>query len=80
MTCMAIDPKYFVLTKHLKKGQRVRWTRPKKPWQNFDEGVGVITLIWLGIEEMVDIDAGGEKITLCPALGDTLTPRPYNQP
>lgn len=37
------------------------------------DGEGTITLVWLGIEEAVDVTSdAGDKVTLYPALGDLI--------
>ena len=64
---MPIDPKYFPFTRHLKAGDRVQavFTGGGDPIE------GVVKLIWLGIEECVEVDGDdGERYSFFPALGD----------
>lgn len=66
---MPLDPALFPLTNALGvwKGDRVRYRNRS------GEGEGVITLIWLGIEECIDIECDdGTQLHLYPALGDTI--------
>lgn len=69
---MGIDRNYFPHTGHLDKTMMVEWTTGG----HFKtSGRGKIALIWLGIEEMVDVvTEDGKHITLCPALGDVVEP------
>lgn len=55
----------------LKKGDKVKWER-KTATAGYDEGRGVVFLIWMGAdEEMCDIQAADGKITtVCRAIGD----------
>jgi hypothetical protein len=54
----------------LEKGDRVKWER-KTATTGYDEGRGVVFLIWLGVEEMCDIQGPDGKITtVCRAIGD----------
>lgn len=67
---MALDPAYFhyANTLGINKGDRVRYTNRRS-----GDGEGVVTLIWLGIEEAFDIAHDDGSMTTCyPALGDEL--------
>lgn len=64
---MPVDPAYFVLTKDIGQGDRVRFTKRD------ESGEGVVALVWLGIEEVVNIEQDdGRRLHVIPALGDTI--------
>lgn len=69
---MALDPALFPLCNALdiRKGDRVLY-RTSGKFRPSVEGEGTIALIWLGIEEVVNIEADdGTRLSLYPALGD----------
>ena len=52
-----------VMTRHLHKGDCVRFTQ---------SGLGIISLIWYGCEEMVDVLTLDGIVHLCPDCGDRI--------
>lgn len=67
---MTLDPALFVDYPDLTEGDRVRYQTARNGEQI--SGIGVVELIWLGIEEMCVVDHDGLKRSLCRALGDTI--------
>lgn len=72
---MATDPQLFPLTAHLKVGDRVHYKQMGRSDQvsmnGCGEGDGVIELIWLGIEETVEIRRDDGHVVRCfPALDE----------
>lgn len=69
---MVVDPRLFPLTAHLKEGDRVHFRRmgaTNISIRGCGEGTGIIELIWLGIEETVDIRCDdGKFVRCCPVL------------
>lgn len=66
---MVLDPSLFKDYSDLKIGDRVKFK--SSIW---GEGEGVVTHVWLGIEEMCDIRVDGDprSMSLCRALGDKI--------
>ena len=66
---MPIDRSFFITYDDLKVGDRVKWVMKR----GLSGGQGTVKLIWIGIEEMCDIETDyDEKVTVCRALGDTV--------
>lgn len=67
---MAIDPARFWEYDDLTAGDTVAW----KEKRTDKSGIGTVLLIWLGIEEMIDLRLeDGRRITLCRGIGDEIT-------
>lgn len=67
---MALDPAefHYANTLGINQGDRVVYVN-----RRLGEGEGVVTLIWMGIEETFDIaHDDGTTITCYPALGDSV--------
>lgn len=69
---MTLDPKLFRDYPDLTKGDLVRY-KSKGRAGEVVEGVGQVTLIWLGVEEMCQITHfDGTEITICRSIGDDI--------
>jgi len=72
---MAVDPATFEALlpewadRWPDKGERVSYVRKAILSRPEEAGEAVVSLVWLGIEVMVDLV--GDAPTICPALGDT---------
>lgn len=67
---MSLDPALFVDYPDLDEGDLVRY-RTARNGETIT-GTGIVTLIWLGIEEMCVVNHDGLERSLCRALGDTI--------
>lgn len=71
-----LDPAMFKDYPDLKVGDMVRFdVKPQVKLNYPKEGVGWVRLIWMGIEEMCEIQCltgiwKGRSVTICRAVGD----------
>jgi len=49
-------------------GERIRYDRQIPRSEHREQGVGRVTLVWCGMEPVIDLDTG---ISIYPCLGDT---------